>query len=295
MFWCLAILLAVMLQAPVWAQLAVLAVGLGVVNYQCLVPLQRVMAPMIARDSAARPQREQLEVDESAWPHRHHRHEPDGHRAGGVLTDAQRPPVTDNAGSAPALSSITALKLSAAASARRRHADRHGAATVHRALGRIELGLAQLAILVGVGGSEPGITALLHAQLAVGLVQVAVLVEIELVEACGQARIGLGFSRLMRPSLLTSSLAQRSPPWPRRPCCQRGSSSRESLPSLFLSSSSNFAARRGLAASLRSMTPSPLVSSLAGRCAGVVGVSAASAIPEAEVPSSRASSRGYGS
>jgi hypothetical protein len=34
---------------------------------------------------------------------------------------------------------------------------------------------------------------LLHAQLAVGLVQVAVLVEIELVEARGQARIGLGF------------------------------------------------------------------------------------------------------
>ena len=54
MFWCLAILLAVMLQVPVWAQLLVLAVGLGVVNYQCLVPLQRVMAPMIARDSARR-------------------------------------------------------------------------------------------------------------------------------------------------------------------------------------------------------------------------------------------------
>ncbi len=31
-----------------------LAVGLGVVNYQCLVTLQRVMAPMIARDSARR-------------------------------------------------------------------------------------------------------------------------------------------------------------------------------------------------------------------------------------------------
>ncbi|HGM6070101.1 TPA: RNA polymerase sigma factor [Stenotrophomonas maltophilia] len=54
MFWCLAILLAVMLQVPVWAQLAVLVVGLGVVNYQCLVPLQRVMAPMIVRDSARR-------------------------------------------------------------------------------------------------------------------------------------------------------------------------------------------------------------------------------------------------
>ncbi len=54
MFWCLAILLAVLLQTPVWAQLTVLAVGLGVVNYQCLVPLQRVMAPMIARDSTRR-------------------------------------------------------------------------------------------------------------------------------------------------------------------------------------------------------------------------------------------------
>lgn len=54
MFWCLAILLAVMLQVPVWAQMAVLAVGLGVVNYQCLVPLQQVMAPMIVRDSARR-------------------------------------------------------------------------------------------------------------------------------------------------------------------------------------------------------------------------------------------------
>ena len=54
MFWCLAILLAVVLQAPVWTQLTVLAVGLGVVNYQCLVTLQRVMAPMIARDSARR-------------------------------------------------------------------------------------------------------------------------------------------------------------------------------------------------------------------------------------------------
>ncbi|MBH1739180.1 sigma-70 family RNA polymerase sigma factor [Stenotrophomonas maltophilia] len=54
MFWCLAILLAVVLQAPAWTQLTVLAVGLGVVNYQCLVTLQRVMAPMIARDSARR-------------------------------------------------------------------------------------------------------------------------------------------------------------------------------------------------------------------------------------------------
>lgn len=52
--WCLAILVAVVLQAPVWGQLVLLALGLGVVNYQCLVPLQRLMAPMIARDSARR-------------------------------------------------------------------------------------------------------------------------------------------------------------------------------------------------------------------------------------------------
>lgn len=52
--WCLAILVAVVLQVPVWGQLVLLALGLGVVNYQCLVPLQRLMAPMIARDSARR-------------------------------------------------------------------------------------------------------------------------------------------------------------------------------------------------------------------------------------------------
>lgn len=54
MVWCLAILLAVMLRAPVWGQLLALVVGLIVVNYQCLVTLQRVMAPMIVRDSARR-------------------------------------------------------------------------------------------------------------------------------------------------------------------------------------------------------------------------------------------------
>ena len=52
--WCLALLLAAVLQTPVWTQLLVLAVGLLVINYQCLVPLQRLMAPMIARDSARR-------------------------------------------------------------------------------------------------------------------------------------------------------------------------------------------------------------------------------------------------
>ncbi|CRR08035.1 MULTISPECIES: RNA polymerase sigma factor [Stenotrophomonas] len=55
--WCLAMLLAALLQAPIWSQMLLLALGLGVVNYQCLVPLQRVMAPMIARDSARRGRR----------------------------------------------------------------------------------------------------------------------------------------------------------------------------------------------------------------------------------------------
>ncbi|WP_442247075.1 RNA polymerase sigma factor [Stenotrophomonas riyadhensis] len=52
--WCLMMLLVTLLQVPMWSQLLLLALGQGVVNYQCLVPLQRVMAPMIARDSARR-------------------------------------------------------------------------------------------------------------------------------------------------------------------------------------------------------------------------------------------------
>ncbi|MHC1652716.1 RNA polymerase sigma factor [Stenotrophomonas maltophilia] len=52
--WCLVMLLATLLQVPMWSQLLLLALGLAVVNYQCLVPLQRLMAPMIARDSARR-------------------------------------------------------------------------------------------------------------------------------------------------------------------------------------------------------------------------------------------------
>lgn len=54
MLWCLTILMAVLLQAPLWAVLLVQVAGLAVVNYQCLVPLQRLMAPMIARDSLQR-------------------------------------------------------------------------------------------------------------------------------------------------------------------------------------------------------------------------------------------------
>ncbi|WP_370671918.1 RNA polymerase sigma factor [Stenotrophomonas maltophilia] len=52
--WCLVMLVATLLQVPMWSQLLLLALGLAVVNYQCLVPLQRLMAPMIARDSARR-------------------------------------------------------------------------------------------------------------------------------------------------------------------------------------------------------------------------------------------------
>ena len=51
---CTGLLISLMLQVPIWLQLAILVIGLGTVNYQCLVPLQRVMAPMIARDSARR-------------------------------------------------------------------------------------------------------------------------------------------------------------------------------------------------------------------------------------------------
>lgn len=52
--WCLVMLVATLLQVPMWSQLLLLALGLAVVNYQCLVPLQHLMAPMIARDSARR-------------------------------------------------------------------------------------------------------------------------------------------------------------------------------------------------------------------------------------------------
>ena len=51
---CLAILAMVLLQTPTWVHLATLAAGLGLVNYQCLGPLQRIMAPLIARDAARR-------------------------------------------------------------------------------------------------------------------------------------------------------------------------------------------------------------------------------------------------
>ncbi|WMJ68310.1 RNA polymerase sigma factor [Stenotrophomonas sp. 24(2023)] len=51
---CIAILAVVLLRVELWLLLTVAALGLGVVNYQCLVPLQRLMAPLVARDAARR-------------------------------------------------------------------------------------------------------------------------------------------------------------------------------------------------------------------------------------------------
>lgn len=51
---CLTLLVIASLRLPDWVYLASLVAGLGVVNYQCLGPLQRLMAPMIARDNARR-------------------------------------------------------------------------------------------------------------------------------------------------------------------------------------------------------------------------------------------------
>ena len=63
-----------------------------------------------------------------------------------------------------------------------------------RRLGGIELGTAQLAILVGIGSSEPCIGALLHAQLAIGLVDEAILVHVHLIETlCELGIAGRGF------------------------------------------------------------------------------------------------------
>lgn len=51
---CTSLLVALMLQAPLWLHLLILVAGMGAVNYQCLVPLQRIMKPLIARDGARR-------------------------------------------------------------------------------------------------------------------------------------------------------------------------------------------------------------------------------------------------
>jgi RNA polymerase sigma factor (sigma-70 family) len=49
---CLAVLALTTLQAPIYWSLTAMVLGTALVNYQCLVPLQRIMAPMIARDAA---------------------------------------------------------------------------------------------------------------------------------------------------------------------------------------------------------------------------------------------------
>ncbi|WP_313343580.1 RNA polymerase sigma factor [Stenotrophomonas sp.] len=51
---CMTVLALTVLQAPLYGSLIAMVLGTGVVNYQCLVPLQRIMAPMIARDAARR-------------------------------------------------------------------------------------------------------------------------------------------------------------------------------------------------------------------------------------------------
>ncbi|GAB3056370.1 RNA polymerase sigma factor [Stenotrophomonas tumulicola] len=54
---CLSVLLVTLLALPVWIGLTVLIAGLALVCWQCLVPLQRIMAPLVARDSARRGRR----------------------------------------------------------------------------------------------------------------------------------------------------------------------------------------------------------------------------------------------
>ena len=49
---CLAVLLLTVLQVPLWMTITALFAGVGLVNYQCLGPLQRIMKPMIVRDNA---------------------------------------------------------------------------------------------------------------------------------------------------------------------------------------------------------------------------------------------------
>ena len=93
--------------------------------------------------------------------------------------------------------------------------------------------------------------------------------------------------RSMTPSLLMSSWAMRSPRPPLPPCMPRcGRSSAVMRPSLFASSLSKCSANFGaLAASLRSMTPSPLMSSLAWRvCRSPAGCAAVCANVTAAVP-----------
>ena len=52
MLMCVSVLMLSVLEAPVWMLLSAMALGMAAVNYQCLFPLQKVMAPMLARDAA---------------------------------------------------------------------------------------------------------------------------------------------------------------------------------------------------------------------------------------------------
>ena len=49
---CMTVLLLTLLHAPPYWGLIAMVVGTGLVNYQLMVPLERIMAPMIARDAA---------------------------------------------------------------------------------------------------------------------------------------------------------------------------------------------------------------------------------------------------
>lgn len=51
---CVGMLLLTVLGAPEWVQLLGFTAGMGGVCWQCLVPLQRIMQPLIARDAARR-------------------------------------------------------------------------------------------------------------------------------------------------------------------------------------------------------------------------------------------------
>ncbi|NIJ68680.1 sigma-70 family RNA polymerase sigma factor [Xanthomonas sp. 60] len=51
---CAGMLLLTVLDAPRWLQLLAFSTGMGLVCWQCLVPLQRIMQPLVARDAARR-------------------------------------------------------------------------------------------------------------------------------------------------------------------------------------------------------------------------------------------------
>lgn len=135
---------------------------------------------------------------------------------------------------------------------------------------------------------------LLHAQLAVGLVQVAILVEVELVEALGQARIGLGFltadaAILVRvqlgPALAAATTVAAVLP-------ARQLITRE-LAVLVLVQLIELRGQTRVGRRFAAVDEAIAIGIQLGRTrCGAAGVSAAKAIPVAEVPSSRASSRG---